>query len=217
MMTVAAPDQCLPIRHATRTETEGLDRVTRTQSATAQLEISITQKPIADLLVDPRHPGGCFEAMTLTDRGQKPHSRRRRKRQHHEEQPPEGALRRSIESREPQTLQLNKPPSAWVHAIGPSGTPRVRGTAAARHGGSGVPQVGSLPSRWGEAFHIRVTNSSEAGLTEAFHEVIDQNSPTGNAPRRHKIVGASAQAGGVVGFPIYYVEVDITGDEASAD
>lgn len=64
---------------------------------------------------------------------------------------------------------------------------------------------------------MRVTNSSEAGLTEAFQEVIDQNPPTGNIPRRYKIVGAWAEAGGVVGFPIYYVEVDITGEEASAD
>jgi len=48
-------------------------------------------------------------------------------------------------------------------------------------------------------------------------QVIDQNPPRGNAPRRYKIVGAWAEAGGVVGFPIYYVEVDITGEEVSAD
>ena len=59
----------------------------------------------------------------------------------------------------------------------------------------------------------QVTGSSLDGLVEAFAEVMAENPPPTTAGCDYTVVGWRAQAGGAVGRPIYYVDVEISGPD----
>jgi hypothetical protein len=59
----------------------------------------------------------------------------------------------------------------------------------------------------------QVTGTSETDHAHAFEDVLNEHPPTTNSPRSYTVIGWRAQAGGVVGKPIYYVDVEVSGDD----
>lgn len=63
----------------------------------------------------------------------------------------------------------------------------------------------------------QVTGTSETDHAHAFEDVLSEHPPTTNTPRSYTVVGWSAQAGGIVGRPVYYVDVEVSGDDVGED
>ena len=56
-----------------------------------------------------------------------------------------------------------------------------------------------------------VSASSQTDFAEAFQKVLDENPPTSTVPVDYQVVAWRAQAGGVVGPPVFSVDVELSG------
>ncbi len=63
----------------------------------------------------------------------------------------------------------------------------------------------------------RVTGTSDTDHASAFADVLNEHPPTTNTPRSYTVVEWRAQAGGFVDKPIYYVDVDVSGDDVGEE
>ena len=58
-----------------------------------------------------------------------------------------------------------------------------------------------------------VSASSQTDFVDAFQKVLDANPPTGTVPVDYRVLAWRAQAGGVVGAPVFSVDVEVSGRE----
>lgn len=56
-----------------------------------------------------------------------------------------------------------------------------------------------------------VSASSQTDFADAFQKVLDENPPTSTVPADYRVLAWRAQAGGVVGAPVFSVDVEVTG------
>jgi hypothetical protein len=56
-----------------------------------------------------------------------------------------------------------------------------------------------------------VSGSSQIDFTDAFNQVLNDHPPATNLPWDYRVTGWRAEAGGVIGRPVFSVDVEISG------
>jgi len=56
-----------------------------------------------------------------------------------------------------------------------------------------------------------VSASSQTDFADAFQKVLQENPPSGTVPLNYRVLAWRAEAGGVVGVPVFSVDVEVSG------